>query len=265
MMALGESARARLDEYLRHVEVSLKGCTSVDPADVRRDVADYVDNELADRTQPVTLPDLESVLQRLGAPDRWIPAEERPWWRRILLQWHAGPEDWRLAYIALGLFIAAFVLIPISPVLLLAGFAVARAALAFAAERGESIGPKKWLLYPPLVVIYLPLCVLLLLWPLWLVLFLAAAFEHSDFMRGASDDLDYWLIAWLITLVCCELWWVVAGVIIKKRPNLIRTCFRPFGDQLDPRWAKWLAFLGAVLVLLSVAMCWHHDAFSILW
>src|SRR5262249_49901870 len=132
----------------------------------------------------VRLDQLEAVLARLGRPEQWVADEDRPVWRRGI-DWvrtrpavvgrrvrgaterlRNGPGDWRLAYLTFGALLVGLFLFPVLVVRLPVSYIVGRAALARARDAGQSLGGQKWLIYPPLLIVSVPLLVGLLLWPL---------------------------------------------------------------------------------------------------
>ena len=70
MIEFDTEARRLLDKYLGRVRSALRGCRSIDPADVERDIMDHIENELAEASQPVVARALDPVLVKLGSPPR---------------------------------------------------------------------------------------------------------------------------------------------------------------------------------------------------
>src|SRR5205823_4793560 len=102
-----------------------------------RDVRGHIEAELAGQPEPIGAGSLRAVLDRLGSPGTWVPAEELPGWRRVLGRLRSGPEDWRLAYLTLAgsilgplLFLSGPFLWPLEPILMITSFLMARATLA---------------------------------------------------------------------------------------------------------------------------------------
>ncbi|MDE2862160.1 MAG: hypothetical protein OXL33_01750, partial [Chloroflexota bacterium] len=155
-----ENARSDLDRYLRRVRHALRPHPSVDADEVELEIKGHIEAELADEPEPVTAERLHGVLDRLGSPNDWVPDDDLPAWRKLLLRLSTGPEDWRLAYLSLGLFVTSWLLAPVAPLLIFASFLVARAGLRLLEERGESAGARKWFFYPPLVFIYLVIAII---------------------------------------------------------------------------------------------------------
>src|SRR5688572_30565805 len=117
MVTLSRDAQGHLERYLRQVKAALRGHPSVDAGEIERDVLGHIDAELSGQPETLGEGSLREVLARLGAPDAWVPADELPAWRRVWLRMRSGPEDWRLAYLTLTLFLGGVTLFLAGPVL----------------------------------------------------------------------------------------------------------------------------------------------------
>ena len=114
---------------------------AVEAAEVEQNVLEHVELALARRRCPSGTDSLAAVLEQLGPPERWLPDEERPAWRRTMDRLMTGPEDWRLAYLSFGLTTLMIVTLPIGGILLLLpAFLLSRAWVALIEERGETLG-----------------------------------------------------------------------------------------------------------------------------
>jgi hypothetical protein len=118
--------------------------------EVERDIRGHIEAELAESPTPITDARLRSVLDRLGSPSQWVPADELPLWHKLIVRLKFGPEDWRLAYLTFALFLASLVLGPIGLVFFVASIPLARATLALLDQEDEPVGARRWLVYPPL-------------------------------------------------------------------------------------------------------------------
>lgn len=187
-LGLAPAGAARFDAYLAQVRAALAGSTDVSPDEVEADIREHVGNELSAAPRPVPLAALEAVLAKLGPPSQWgaaphptffgrakhligeglrdarTAATERAQRARLVL-WN-GPEDWRLTYLSFGVFALGALTVFVFPIALLVSYVLSRAALALAAEKGVELGAgRKWLLYPPVVVVSAALLVAVVAWP----------------------------------------------------------------------------------------------------
>lgn len=179
MIEMTASAEARLDEYLAQVREVLHGHPDVSPDDVTADIGEHIGTEFAGLKRAVTLGELEAVLTRLGPPGQWAGANSQatpasPFdWRELIRDirrrakgvlnalWK-GPEDWRLPYLAFGLTLLAPLTFGIA---LLAAYLLARATVELAQEKGQPLGARRWLVYPAILAVSLPLLLALLFAP----------------------------------------------------------------------------------------------------
>ena len=190
------SAEARLDEYLAQVRDVLHGHPDVSPDEVAADVCEHIDTEFAALKRPVTLGELEAVLTRLGPPGQWAgassqspPPAVRVNWKQlfrdvrqraqgVLNTLWKGPEDWRLPYLTFALTLLAPLTMGLS---LIAAYFLARATVELAKEKGEPLGARRWLVYPAILAVGLPLLLALLFAPA-----MATAGIASEQLRVAS-------------------------------------------------------------------------------
>ena len=253
MINLSDSAKKCLDKYLQQVRNNLRGCKTVDADEVERNVIEHIESEFEAATAAVSFEELDTVLQRLGSPRQWIPEEELPWWRKIILRVQTGPEDWRLAYLSFGLLVVGFML-PLSlPILILASFVVSRAALSANNYRIE-VKAQKWLIYPSLIIVYLVLLCSFLGLPL--LGLIPLAYDWERIIRETykiSDDMPYWLAACSVFVALIGLWWLILGVVLLARPNIPKVLFRPFADGFNRKWALVLLCVGFALLVFSLA------------
>jgi hypothetical protein len=269
-------AAARFDEYLAQTRAALEGHAELNPDDVEQDVRAHVAAEFPAGAGWVRLDQLEAVLARLGRPEQWFGDGGRPPWQRgvdwvrsgpraarrlvrgVAARLRDGPDDWRLAYLTFGLLLAGVIVFPLLVVLLPASYLLARAAVALARERGKSLGPQRWLVYPPLVLVSLPLLVGLLVWPL------APAGEiANDVWRGYRADIQDWLglprelsefllFSYFIA-GAVSLWGLIVGLVFWSFPRLPAAVFAPFFPAGGRRLGRALAVLGGVVFTLWLA------------
>ncbi len=267
MVTLTQDAQGHLERYLKQVKAALRGHPSVDAGDIERDVLGHIDAELAGQPEPIGASSLLQVLDRLGTPDTWVPAEDLPAWRRVLSRLRTGPEDWRLAYLAFGLFIAGPVLFiggpflwPLEPFLMIASLLFARAALTLVAEHDEAVGARRWLIYPPLVAWYIASALLLFAWPVPMVGAITGLPEIRERLVGLLPA-PFWVVALSLASLTLGLWWMVLGLLLSRFIQAIHVLFWPFADWFDRRHATRLALTGLILVvtggvILAAVLTW---------
>jgi hypothetical protein len=255
MINLSDSAKKCLDKYLQQVRTYLRGCKTVDTDEVERNVMEHIESEFESATAAVSFEELDIVLQRLGSPRQWIPEEELPWWRKTIFRLRTGPEDWRLAYISFGLLILGFVILPSFVVLLPASFFVARAALSETADPNE-LKSQKWLIYPPLVIVYSSVLSCLLAWPA--LVLPVAAYELERNVRSSypqfTDDLRYWIMATSFIIAGLGLWWIILAGLFLKWQSFLQVLFKPFAGWFSRKWALILLLIGLVIMIPSLGL-----------
>ena len=262
MIRLTDRGQERLDAYLGRVRRVLSGHAEVDPDEVVADVRSHVEEALRERPLPVGEDDVEAVLDRLGSPGRWVPAGERRGWRGALERIRRGPDDWRLAYLCFGLTVVAVLAAPFGGLLLLLpAFVLARGTLTLAEEREQLPAAHRWLVYPTLIAVYVPLAALILLWP---VLGSPAVFSPGGIVdwlqqtRGISFPAhgtpEHWIHSAAWTAVATGAWWSVAGSVAAIRPRWVRRLFAPFagGFRRSHAWAPVL--IGVLASLAGIAV-----------
>ena len=177
MTAFTPDAEARLGDYLRQVRAALADAPGVDPAEVEADIRDHVGAEFAGAAGPVSAADLAAVLARLGPPGQWAGGAGRAvepidWGRTladlrrrvlgVFATLYRGPEDWRLAYLAFAVTVLA---VPTVGFLLPVAFLLSRAAVEVCRDKGLSLGARRWLVYPAILLVSGPVLVGLLAGP----------------------------------------------------------------------------------------------------
>jgi hypothetical protein len=170
-VGLAPDAAERFDDYLRQVRAALRHSPDVNPDEIEADIREHVERELLGAPRPVPLGALEAVLARLGPPAQWGAGDDptllrratrllRERFRTLRTTLWCGPEDWRLAHLSFGVFaLGVLTFGMLMPVCLPVSYLLSRAALTYAREKGLALGGRKWLLYPPVVLVSLALAV----------------------------------------------------------------------------------------------------------
>lgn len=258
MIRMTDRAEERVEAYVGRVRSALAFHSDIDADEVARDVRDHVEEALRDRPEPVGEDDVAAVLDRLGSPGRWAPAGEVRGWRGVLERIRGGPGDWRLAYLCLAVTVLGLATVPIGVgiLLLLPAFVLARAVVELSEERGETLGARRWLVYPALHVVYAALALLLFAAPagLWASVFSPGGLVDSfgggpgTYPEPGTPAYLRWSVGW--TLAAQGAWWCALGGIAAARPGWVRAAFRPFADGFR-RARAWVPVLLGVLVSLA--------------
>lgn len=259
MIELSESARQRFEDYLRRLRVTLRGSRSVQADDVEQSVREHVEVALTGIPAPVGAEFLAPVLERLGPPERWLPEEERPAWRRMMERIAKGPDDWRLAYLSFSLLLLMLLLLPIGGILLLfPAYLVSRAYIEFIAGRGEEIGARRWLVYPAIVLVLVFAIGLFLVGPV--APLLAWGIGDHGFHRVWNLRFDNQPIVERLRVeggfaaIAFGSWWIVASGIIAIVLRPIRFVFKPLLDRLRRVHLLFLTLAGAIAIAAGAAL-----------
>jgi hypothetical protein len=256
MVALSPDAQSHLERYICEIKTALHGHSSVDADEVERDVLGHIETELAGQPEPVDAGQLLDVLDRLGAPDEWLPTETHTAsrWPPAL---HSRPQDWRLAYVTLAIFLAGpalflpMILWPLPPLLFVLSFLCARVTIAQLAEQDEQLGARRWLVYPALVVWYGMFLIALFGGPV----LLTTVFVADDPMLPSHLTRWFGEPAWIGTLCSIGalqgIWWMLLGLLLRRFPRGVHAAFRPFAGWFEQRHAMRVSLVGGTLFALS--------------
>lgn len=255
MIDFSPEAKRRFDEYLQRMRVTLRGSRAVEPAEVEQNVIEHVELALAGAPAPVSPERLTTVLEQLGPPEQWVSDEDRPAWRRAMDRVMTGPEDWRLAYLCLGVTVLMVVTFPIGGVLLLLpAFLLSRATVALMEERNEPIGARKWLVLPPIVFSLLLVAVAALLGPAGgfgailsevglrdLGFDYATRYERGRLFLGALS-------------IATGVWWLVLSGILAMLMRPFRVLFAPVTSGMRRGHALVLTIAGVVVAAIGAVL-----------
>jgi hypothetical protein len=235
MKELSVNAGECLNEYLQKVRTRLIGAKTLDPVEIERDIYEHIERELESEQEPVNCAQVEQVLERLGAPEQWVPDEELRWWRKIFVRLQDGPDDWRLAYICFAVFVLGLIVLPIGIFLLIPlSFYIGRSALSLAGGC-EQLGEQKRLIYPPLVVFYALAGLVTAFWPL-----VICGMLHDD--------------VWWFVVAGLGLWWLVLGAFLSARQTLIDKLVYPFGSFVSKKKLRRLMGFGGIMLLVGIVL-----------
>ena len=235
MKELSANAGECLDVYLQKVRGRLAGAKALDPAEIERDIYEHIERELESAHEPVECARVEQVLERLGAPEQWVPDEELSWWRKIFVRMQNGPDDWRLTYICFGLLVLGLIVLPIGIFLLIPlSFYVGRSALSLAGGT-EQLGEQKRLIYPSLVVFYALAGMVAVFWPM-----VTCGMLHDE--------------VWWFVVAGLGLWWILLGAFLSAKRALIDKLVYPFGPLVSKKRLRRLMVWGGGLFLVGMAL-----------
>jgi hypothetical protein len=254
MLTMTTDAQELFDRYLKTVRWSVRGVADAD--EIERDVREHVVTALQQAEQPIPSSTLRDVLSRLGDPWQWVPAEELPWWRRVLMRFSVSSEDWRLAYLCFGLTFFGFVTLPVGVgfFILVAAFCLARATYELASDRDGTMGPRRWLVYPVLAFFSAIITVALFLGP-------AAAVVGWGIGEGGFRhmlDLQAFPYHHVVAdvsaaAVAMGTWWIVLSLLAMLLLRPLRWMIMPFANGLRRVHLLWLTALGAIAVVAGVS------------
>jgi hypothetical protein len=260
MIEMTPAARERLDNYLQRLRSELRGTRSVLADDVEQSVREHIDIALAGAQAPVGATDVIAVLDRLGSPERWLADEDRPAWRRVMARLQSTPDDWRVAYLAFGLFLASIVLLPlgVGALLIIPSMLVSRAYIELARGRGEALGARRWLVYPSIaVVLAVATGLLIVAAPIP-----ALALVFDDGLEQLWDIPDSKLGEIRFTLglggVLFGSWWIIAAAFCAAFLRPIRFVFAPLLDGLHRKHFAVLAAIGALVAAAGATLIYYR-------
>jgi hypothetical protein len=254
MKDLTPEARTRFEQYMQRIRAVLRGSGSAD--EVEQSVREHVDVALQSAPAPVGMEALASVLEQLGPPERWVPENERPVWRRVMEHLQHGPEEWRLAYLTMGMFVAALLLLPvgIGVLLFIPAFLLARAEVELLG--GTPLGARRWLVLPPIWLPFLMLMFAVLVGPI--VPAIAAGLSERAIYEHLGVPKDGSLASvrvgvGFVMAVAGTCWMLVAALVtIVFRP--LHALFHPVASWLRRKHLAVLAGIGFVIGASGLAL-----------
>ncbi|HYC58614.1 MAG TPA: hypothetical protein VEK79_03530 [Thermoanaerobaculia bacterium] len=260
MIEMTPAARERLDNYLQRMRSELRGTRAVVADEVEQSVREHIEIALASAPTPVGPTEVIGVLDRLGPPERWMAEEERPLLRRFLDRLRSGPEDWRLAYLAFGLFAAACLFLPIGGFfLLIPAMLVSRAYVELARDRGEPLGARRWLVYPSIAVVLMFATGLLIIGPplpVMGVVFDDDGFERMlDYPSTTAGEIRF---VFGIGGAVFGSWWIIAAAFCAAFVRPIRFVFAPLLDGLRRKHFAVLAAIGALVAATGATLIYFR-------
>ena len=256
MIELTPDAKVRFEQYLQRLRGSLRGTRAVEADEVEQNVREHVEIALAGVPSPVGAASLADVLEQLGPPEQWLSDEERSAWRRTMDRLIQGPEDWRLPYLSIGLVTLGLITLPIGGfLLLLPAFVVSRAWVAMMEERGLTLDARRWLVLPPIVIVFALFLAMMLIGPILLAV--AATFEHDLEALGIpppGQEASEILAFSGYILSAAGAWWLILSAIAAFLWSPIRSLFAPLLAGARRRHLLVLTVAGAICLASGLAL-----------
>jgi hypothetical protein len=258
MIELTPDAKRRFDEHLQRTRTALRGTRAVEADEVEQNVIEHVELALAGVPSPVGADSLGAVLAQLGPPERWLPDEELPVWRRTLGRLVNGPEDWRLAYLSFAVTALMFFTFPIGGVIVLpVAFCLSRACVELTQERGEPLGARAWLVLPPIWLAFL----LFLGGALFLGIAAPAALASEQGMgtlgfRDPVDRAERLRMYTGLVMLSGGAWWIVLSGLFALLFAPIRSLFAPILARVRRSHLLILAGIGALSAVVGSILLW---------
>ena len=262
MREMTPEAQQKLDAYLHRMRNELSGSKSVTAEEVEQNVREHIEFALEGGNGPIDSARIGVVLDRLGAPERWLPDDERPAWRRAIGRLHTGPEEWRLAYSSLTLFVIALILTPagIGIPLMFASFLFSRAYVEFMRNHGEPLGARRWLVYPPIALFLTVTLALVIIGPAAPVVLAWGIGEHGFERVFDVPHSFYGAIRFQFGIggIAFGAWWMLAAGLMTLLLRPARFVFAPLLDGLRARHLGVLAAIGAVVAIAGGVLVYYR-------
>src|SRR5206468_659477 len=140
-----------------------------------------------------------------------------------------------------------------------------RAAISLAAEKNSPLGARRWLVYPPVLLVSVPLFLGVMLWPI-----VAAPIVNEEFVNPAEKYRDYVAAVDADGKVTFKTdperrdakgallaWWAVVGLTVWAFPRWPAAVFCPlFGRGDGSRGGRLFAF-AAIGVVIWAGFAWQ--------
>jgi hypothetical protein len=253
MIEMTPAAQQRLDNYLQRMRSELRGTRSVVADEVEQSVREHIEIALAEAPGPIGATEVTGVLDRLGPPERWLADE-------FMDRIRTAPNDWRLAYLAFGMFLLSMLLLPaVGAMLIIPAMIASRAYVELARDRGEPLGARRWLVYPSIAVVLAIATGLLIIGPP--LPFMAMAFDHRRYAQifdvPYSEPGRMRFMAGFGAVVFGS-WWILAAAFCAAFLRSIRFVFAPLLDGLRRQHFAVLAAIGTVVAAVGAILIYYR-------
>jgi len=257
MMDMTPAARQHLDDYLQRLRSELRATRAEVAEEVEQSVREHIEIALDDAPTPVSGTDMIAILDRLGSPEQWSEEVEHPM-SITAPEARSGAGDSHLPYVAFGLVLASIVsFMFFGFLLLIPAMFVSRAWIEQKRERGEPLGSKRWLVYPPIALVLAFVALLLLLGPPLGAMALVRGHVAQSFDVPADPAGELRFDAGL-RAVMSGAWWIIAGALCAAFIRPIRFVFLPLLDRVRRKHFAVLSAIGALLAATGAALIYYR-------
>jgi hypothetical protein len=248
MKSWTSDASEHFEHWLGRVRTSMAGDPSVDADDVAQDLRAHVHAELAAGPEPVTVGELQRVLESLGTPAQWIVNGKEPSKERLHVRLERNVAellrdaqkrvagDWGVPLLLGVVTSGGLLTLYDGPGILLLALAyfVARAQVTHAPD--AVTGRRRWLVLLPIALGAASLTAIVLYFPMMLEPGWARS-PHSSFSAA-----EMWWIG---------LWWMFVAYVAGREVKRVRALLKPFADGFERTHARMLMLLGAALMIAA--------------
>jgi hypothetical protein len=150
-----------------------------------------------------------------------------------------------------ALFITSPIIGPIAAVLFFASILLARATLALLEQEDEAVGARRWLVYPPLIVMYVAVALAILLAPPSLIATAGDPSLRTEARAWIAEP--FWVNLPLVVALGAGAWWAVLGLFSARFTRALQLLFWPFADWFERRHGVRIAVVGVSVATLAAA------------
>ena len=235
-----EPAMERWACYLDQVRERLAPCGEAETDAVIRDLEEHATRTFSGRSDIVGIDAMDDLILHLGTPSAIATGAvsaatatgvNQSTARDVASPASGGWPDQVLGFTSLALLVIAVLLPATTAGALALAYLLARIVVRNAHDVQDR---RKWALLPALAIGALVIAAALFLWPLGLVIPIAAiggpvqAWYAGSGRGAAVGDTTYWLQAWVLGLVATAVWWVALRALLRRRPALLPLLLFPF-------------------------------------
>jgi len=107
------------------------------------------------------------------------------------------------------------------------------------------------LIYPQLLLVYVPAFLLILQWPLAGPYAFPNYGEQALQVLGLPANTSTKLLKFVLAIFSTGVWWAILGTVLMICPELLQFLARPFADKFSRKWAKVFLLVAILVTILS--------------